>query len=155
MLTVTGSALRGIGFYTGLNAINFARLDAPFGLLQPGRLAEMYLTLALQCHFSLPRWSRPLMVSVHSNPGYSTFDDLVCPSPPSLHTLPTSLLPLPYIPPPPPYTHQWYYFHCSRGSGLSLPYKWMITPQGRTFLMGTSWALEVTGASRLYHGVAG
>eukprot|EP00731_Ephydatia_muelleri_P025449 Em0017g532a len=30
-----------------------------------GHLAEMYLTQALQCHFSAPHWSRPLMVSVH------------------------------------------------------------------------------------------
>eukprot|EP00731_Ephydatia_muelleri_P025461 Em0017g544a len=30
-----------------------------------GHVAEMYLTQALQCHFSAPHWSRPLMVSVH------------------------------------------------------------------------------------------
>ena len=29
-----GSALKGIGFYVGTNAMNFANLDAPFGLLQ-------------------------------------------------------------------------------------------------------------------------
>ncbi|KAL5459850.1 hypothetical protein EMCRGX_G033233 [Ephydatia muelleri] len=104
-----GRGLRGISFYTGINAINFAKLDTPFSLLQPGHLAEMYFTLGLQCHFSIPHWSRPLM---------------------------------------------WYYFHCSRASGLATPHKWMATPQGRSYLMGTSWSLEVTGASRLYHGVA-
>ena len=59
-----GRGLRGISFYTGINAINFAKLDTPFSLLQPGHLAEMYFTLGLQCHFSMPHWSRPLMVSV-------------------------------------------------------------------------------------------
>ena len=104
-----GSGLRGTSFYIGINAINFGKLATPFSLLPPGHLAEMYFTLALQCHFSLPHWSRPLM---------------------------------------------WYYLHCSRGSGLATPHKWMATPQGRSYLMGTSWSLEVTGASRLYHGVA-
>ena len=59
-----GSGLRGTSFYIGINAINFGKLATPFSLLPPGHLAEMYFTLALQCHFSLPHWSRPLMVSV-------------------------------------------------------------------------------------------
>lgn len=44
----------GMGFYLGLSALNFAEADKPTRLLTKQQLSEMYFTLVLQCHFSIP-----------------------------------------------------------------------------------------------------
>ncbi len=44
----------GMGFYLGLSALNFAEADRPVRLLTKQQLSEMYFTLGLQCHFSIP-----------------------------------------------------------------------------------------------------
>lgn len=53
-----------MGFYLGLNALNFAEADRPFRRLTQQELAEIYFTLGLQCHFSIPYVSTFPMVSV-------------------------------------------------------------------------------------------
>ena len=53
-----------MGFYLGLNALNFAEADRPFHRLSQQELAEMFFTLGLQCHFSIPYGSSLPMVSV-------------------------------------------------------------------------------------------
>ena len=52
-----------MGFYLGLNALNFAEADRPFHRLSQQELAEMFFTLGLQCHFSIPYGSTFPMVS--------------------------------------------------------------------------------------------
>jgi hypothetical protein len=52
-----------MGFYLGLNAVNFAEADRPFHRLTQQELAEMFFTLGLQCHFSIPYGSSFPMVS--------------------------------------------------------------------------------------------
>lgn len=43
-----------MGFYLGLNALNFAEADRPFNRLSTKQLADMYFTMGLQCCYSLP-----------------------------------------------------------------------------------------------------
>ena len=63
-LAATGAThLHGMGFYLGLNALNFAEADRPFHRLTQQELAEMFFTLGLQCHFSIPYGSTFPMVS--------------------------------------------------------------------------------------------
>ena len=63
-LVATGAThLYGMGFYLGLNAVNFAEADRPFHRLTHQELAEMFFTLGLQCHFSIPYGSSFPMVS--------------------------------------------------------------------------------------------
>ena len=57
------SQLRGMGFYLGLNALNFAEADRPFQRLSEQQMAEMYFTMGLQCHYSIPLASSAPMVS--------------------------------------------------------------------------------------------
>lgn len=52
-----------MGFYLALNALNFAEADRPFHRLSQQELAEMFFTLGLQCHFSVPYGSSLPMVS--------------------------------------------------------------------------------------------
>jgi len=57
-----GINLHGTGFYLALNALNFAEAARPYRSLSDRKLSEMFFSLGLQCHFSLPHGSTPLMV---------------------------------------------------------------------------------------------
>ena len=58
-----GANLHGMGFYLALNALNFAEADRPFRkLCNEQQLSEMFFSLGLQCHFSLPYGSTLPMV---------------------------------------------------------------------------------------------
>ena len=58
-----GANLHGTGFYLALNALNFAEADRPFRkLCNEQQLSEMFFSLGLQCHFSLPYGSTLPMV---------------------------------------------------------------------------------------------
>lgn len=56
--------LKGMGSFLALNALNFAEADRPFNRLSEHQLAEMYFTLALQCHCTIPYVSSLPMVSL-------------------------------------------------------------------------------------------
>ena len=45
---------RTVEFYLGLNALNFAETDRPFGNLSLQQFAEMYFAQGLQSHLSIP-----------------------------------------------------------------------------------------------------
>jgi len=61
MASTGGINLHGTGFYLALNALNFAEAARPYRSLSDRKLSEMFFSLGLQCHFSLPHGSTPLM----------------------------------------------------------------------------------------------
>ena len=74
----------GMNFFLGLNALNFAEADAPFGRLSKTKRAEMYFTMGLCCHSTFPYVSSlpkvrndDMPLELLFNPGLLAFSPVV------------------------------------------------------------------------------